>query len=198
MNPCSYLCVIDRRIFFCDDRCTPARGNTVDNGLFAYKGCAEPVVYEPIAALLWFQRAILEHITPASLSSSSDGDASAYSSTEPQAAKASYLLRAHCDCLETVRWHHIQDDCHRIRSREGHLACRLGDDWIVTGGFLRDTTVFIKRPGDYNHWIRRVPPQPPVWVYGASLTALPDGHRAVRFGGFASGGYADETNHVSI
>jgi hypothetical protein len=132
-------------------------------------------------------------------------------------AKANYLLRAHCNDLAVVRWHRIHFEEHRMDDREGHLGCRLGQHMIMTGGFVRDPTVYIRRiHGDNNHnhnnhgqppppppqqqWTAATPPpqQPePPWVYGATLTPLSDGRRAVRFGGFASGGYSDETSHVS-
>lgn len=109
-------------------------------------------------------------------------------------AKHSYLLKAHCDSLESVRWHRIASTTHMIRPREGHLGCRLGNDNVITGGFVQDPGIYIQRPGEL--WQRLLPPQAPMWVYGATLTALPDGRRAVRFGGFASGGYQDETSNV--
>lgn len=109
--------------------------------------------------------------------------------------KDAFLLKVHCDSLESVRWHRITDTCHNIQDREGHLGCRLGNDNIITGGFVRDIGVYIQRPGEI--WRRLVPREPPLWVYGATLTALADGQRAVRFGGFTGGGYSNETANVS-
>jgi hypothetical protein len=116
------------------------------------------------------------------------------------AAKAAYLLKAHCDKLEMVRWHRIAPESHGIEAREGHLACRLLDGTsIITGGFVDDdNAVYVKRPGD-RQWTPTTPQsRTPTWVYGATLTPLADGRRAVRFGGFRSGGYGNETSEVCL
>jgi hypothetical protein len=128
------------------------------------------------------------------------GPADLRTTTNSETAKAAYLLKAHCDGLERVRWHRIAPESHGIEAREGHLACRLLDGtMIITGGFVdNDNNVYIKRPGD-RHWTPTTPQsRPPTWVYGATLTPLADGRRAVRFGGFRSGGYGNETSEVCL
>jgi len=107
-------------------------------------------------------------------------------------------------------------------AREGHVACILGrqqEYLIVTGGFCNDDTiVYAKYVGEAasdrrnsnkadtvnREWYRipcRVDPasitERPCSVYGATLTRL-DAHRAIRFGGFQSGGYSDETSQVAV
>jgi hypothetical protein len=157
-----------------------------------------------------------ELLLPVTAAVTTAAAATAAAAAATSTAKANYLLRAHCNDLMVVRWHRIDWNEHRIDDREGHLGCRLGHHMIITGGFVRDSTVYIKRiPGDNHnanyigqlppvrplpqHWTAATPPpepEPP-WVYGATLTPLSDGRRAVRFGGFASGGYSDESSHVS-
>jgi hypothetical protein len=120
--------------------------------------------------------------------------------TTAETAKAAYLLKAHCDKLEMVRWHRIARASHGIEAREGHLGCRLQDGTcIITGGFVdNDNAVYVKRMGD-RQWTPTIPQSRlPTWVYGATLTPLPDGRRAVRFGGFRSGGYGNETAEVCL
>ena len=106
-------------------------------------------------------------------------------------------------------------------SREGHVACLLGrqqEYLIVTGGFCNDDTiVYVKYVGDavsencnnkkantVNRDWYRIPCRDPASitgrpcsVYGATLTQL-DAYRAIRFGGFQSGGYSDETSQVAV
>jgi hypothetical protein len=120
--------------------------------------------------------------------------------TTAETAKAAYLLKSHCDGLDMVRWHRIARASHGIEAREGHLACRLQDGTcIITGGFVdNDNAVYVKRMGD-RQWTPTTPQsRPPTWVYGATLTPLADGRRAVRFGGFRSGGYGNETAEVCL
>jgi hypothetical protein len=113
--------------------------------------------------------------------------------------KDEYLLQAHCDLLTKVCWH-----CSQIgvpSAREGHLCCQLGDFVLLTGGFTHDKTVYAKGIHDSCgiwrplSWANGT--QEPEWVYGATLTAL-DTHRAVRFGGFQSKGYLDQTSQVAL
>jgi len=71
----------------------------------------------------------------------------------------------------------IQSPQQQHQRRVGGAAVQFeGDDWQT----LRLTT-----------------PVRPSFAYGATLTAL-DGNRAVRFGGFRSGGYNDETCQVAL
>lgn len=107
-----------------------------------------------------------------------------------QRSKQAYLLRAHCHFMPRLRWHHVETN---ISDREGHMACRLGNYLVVTGGFVEDNLVHVKRldvadapwrglvPGGVG-----LPPGQwgvlPQWAYGSSLTPL-DEHRAIRYGG---------------
>mmetsp|Transcript_4404 Transcript_4404/g.9764 ORF Transcript_4404/g.9764 Transcript_4404/m.9764 type:complete len:567 (-) Transcript_4404:151-1851(-) len=98
------------------------------------------------------------------------------------------------------------------------------EKWMcITGGFSDDRRVFVLRVPSRSRrhlsnansteqpstsdtswrWTRLSPQHHASFVYGASLTALPsvmeDGvpvARALRFGGFESGGYSDETNEI--
>jgi hypothetical protein len=116
--------------------------------------------------------------------------------------KDEYMLQAHCDLLPTVRWRCAQT--HSIPSaREGHLCCQLGDFVILTGGYSDDNAVYAKNIHDSSgtwrplQWANSAINEDLEWVYGASLTAL-DERRAVRFGGFRSGGYANQTDQLAI
>ncbi|KAL3769119.1 hypothetical protein ACHAW5_008938 [Stephanodiscus triporus] len=139
-------------------------------------------------------------------------------------ARREYVLRAYQRRLPAVRWHGILDprtpspsNC-SISAREGHLACAFveGDGGemacIVTGGFTDDVGVYVLRGSSRRRggsrpssapplrgWVRLEPTGDGVedFVYGASLTAI-DSTRAVRFGGFRSGGYSDECNDLTI
>ena len=119
------------------------------------------------------------------------------------AAKQAFLVHAHASMLSTVKWYQLQQS--RVRnpsSREGHLMCVMGERVIVTGGFCDDQRVHVlnlkPRAADATRqWNAMDCRQGHTFVYGASLTALDD-HRAVRFGGFRSGGYSAECNHVCL
>jgi len=115
--------------------------------------------------------------------------------------KQAFLCKAYTTHLPSVQWHALRRS--PITAREGHLACVFGAGSsrkiCVSGGFTDDSTIYVlnaprKQPWT---WSRIVPTGPNTFVYGATLTPL-DEHRAIRFGGFQSGGYSGETNHVSI
>jgi hypothetical protein len=115
--------------------------------------------------------------------------------------KQAFLCKAYTSHLPSVQWHALRRSV--ITAREGHLACVLGAGSsrkiCISGGFTDDRTIYVlnaplKQPWT---WSRIVPTGPATFVYGATLTPL-DEHRAIRFGGFQSGGYSGETNHVSI
>lgn len=112
-----------------------------------------------------------------------------------------YIIRAYERHLPAVRWHKLINPPRAgglISSREGHLACTFAANQneeervVITGGFTDDPGVYVLRSG---RWIRIPPIGPRDFVYGASLTVL-DSTRAIRFGGFRSGGYSDECNDL--
>mmetsp|Transcript_22944 Transcript_22944/g.56532 ORF Transcript_22944/g.56532 Transcript_22944/m.56532 type:complete len:617 (-) Transcript_22944:13-1863(-) len=139
-----------------------------------------------------------------------------------------YLTKAYIDHLPAAQWYPIRRiPSSTVSSREGHLACVLpGPDneqrVIITGGFTEDATVYMMRipsrtttnpntsPTSSSSWPwTRIMPgynSRPSFSYGASLTALDatvteDGchvARAIRFGGFMSGGYSNEVNQVWV
>lgn len=119
------------------------------------------------------------------------------------ATKHAFLVHAHASMLSTVKWYPLQYS--RLRNsptREGHLMCVMGERVIVTGGFCDDQRVHVlnlkPRTADAaRQWNAIDCRQGHTFVYGASLTAL-DEHRAVRFGGFRSGGYSAECNHLHL
>ena len=112
-----------------------------------------------------------------------------------------YIIRAYERHLPAVRWHKLINPPRAgglISSREGHLACTFAaneneeERVVITGGFTDDPGVYVLRSG---RWTRIPPSGPRDFVYGASLTVL-DSTRAIRFGGFRSGGYSDECNDL--
>ncbi|KAL3940576.1 MAG: hypothetical protein SGBAC_004906 [Bacillariaceae sp.] len=132
-----------------------------------------------------------------------------------------YLTKAHTDHLPAAKWLPI----HRVPSssvsaREGHLACVLpGPDneqrVVIAGGFTDDDSVYMMRVPSRKHssssqtwsWNRIMPAvnSRTNFNYGGSLTPLDDSNtmeggshvsRAIRFGGFQSGGYSNEVNQV--
>lgn len=135
-------------------------------------------------------------------------------------ARVEYVVRAHERRLPAVRWHKLLDSPPQQRStgsispREGHLACTFprrrgegGEEMeemaIITGGFSDDPCLYaLFRPPSRGgalggRWMRLHPSGPRDFVYGASLTVL-NSTRAVRFGGFRSGGYSDECNDLML
>ena len=135
-------------------------------------------------------------------------------------ARVEYVVRAYERRLPAVRWHKLlnspphQRGTGSISPREGHLACtfprrRDGDGEeleemaIITGGFSDDPCLYaLFRPPSRGgalggRWMRLHPSGPRDFVYGASLTVL-NSTRAVRFGGFRSGGYSDECNDLML
>eukprot|EP00980_Cylindrotheca_fusiformis_P028125 scaffold22582_cov194-Cylindrotheca_fusiformis.AAC.3 len=128
-----------------------------------------------------------------------------------------YMLHAYTNHLPAVEWHHVTSIPFHIPAREGHLACVLdGPDneqrVCITGGFSDDEVVYMlhvppKHKQTAHGWrwsrYRPKPGNGTDFVYGASLTPLGSSiengchvTRAVRFGGFQSGGYSRETNQV--
>ena len=114
-----------------------------------------------------------------------------------QGARECYLLQSQLHNLSTVRWNRVDAlQSNAPSGREGHLACRIGNYMILTGGFTDDNRIYYKHVDGNSPW-RSIDPlgQTPTWVYGASLTTL-DGTRALRFGGFQGGGYTHESSEV--
>lgn len=115
-----------------------------------------------------------------------------------------YIIRAYERHLPAVRWHKLINPPRAgglISSREGHLACTFAANQneeervVITGGFTDDPGVYVLRSG---RWTRLSPSSGHRdFVYGASLTVL-DSTRAIRFGGFRSGGYSDECNDLRL
>ena len=123
-------------------------------------------------------------------------------------ARGEYVVRAYARRLPAVRWHGLISPPRgaSISPREGHLACTFprgdgeGEELaVITGGFSDDPGVYALRPsrGASGRWTRLHPRGPLDFVYGASLTVL-DSTRAIRFGGFRSGGYSDECNVLML
>ena len=130
---------------------------------------------------------------------------SSYEECSMECAKRSFLCKAYMTHLPSVRWYPIQQNYNSgVSPREGHIACVLGpkDDRkvIITGGFTDDSLVYVLHTNQRQPrwtWDILRPEGPRSFVYGATLTAL-DEHTALRFGGFRSGGYSDETNQVAL
>ena len=126
-------------------------------------------------------------------------------------ARKAYMLEAYKKHLPAVKWNHLRrTGMAGISPREGHLACTFttpNEQRIcVTGGFSDDDTIYVLNvsKADQNwRWSRLQPRgERAAFVYGASLTPLPNTTsnvaRALRFGGFRSGGYSDETNELMM
>ena len=134
-------------------------------------------------------------------------------------ARHEFMLQAYKSSLPSVKWLPLDiDRTFPVSAREGHISCVLHgpDNWknlVITGGFSDDDGVMlvhlprgIKSHTETWGWTRLQPQHRTTFAYGATLTALPpvDSGRnenvtiakAVRFGGFESGGYSDETNDV--
>lgn len=155
-----------------------------------------------------------------------DASPLAYSCSGLSNLRRTYMVNAHKNALSCVKWYPVaRTRTVGASDREGHLSCVLkgpspsGQRRIVlNGGFTNDETVHVINVGSAGDststwsWERLQPVHRASYVYGASLTALEplssaDGSnnndgisvsRAVRFGGFRSGGYSNETNEVSI
>lgn len=110
----------------------------------------------------------------------------------------------------TVRWIPLQSTDSSPSDREGHNCVLLGRDLLVVGGFVTDNNqIYVKNLDTATHeyalvrpiCIPATPGEKEVMVsystYGSSLTVL-DSSRAVRFGGFRSGGYSNETSQVCV
>lgn len=142
-------------------------------------------------------------------------------SAELDCVRRAFMVNAYKSCLSSVTWYQIRTThTAEISSREGHLACVLKGPSpsqrriVVHGGFSEDDAVHVinvGHVGNSDSWSLESlhPAHNASYVYGASLTPLvpssaggpnSDGKtaRAVRFGGFRSGGYSDETMQVSI
>jgi len=143
--------------------------------------------------------------------------------TDIQDARNEFMLQAYKSALPKVKWIPLDiNNTFPVSAREGHISCVLtGPDnyksLVITGGFTDDEgiTVLSLPSGYKSHtkswgWSRLMPERGcgTSFVYGASLTALPpidntdnpNVHivKAVRFGGFAGGGYSQETNEVWV
>lgn len=119
----------------------------------------------------------------------------------PQELKRAYLVYAHSLLLEQVRWRPVRS-AGGPSPREGHLMCILGSPSnrrvVVVGGFCDDHRVhLLPLDGEPQQWTAVATRSLPSFVYGASLTPI-DETRAVRVGGFRSGGYSGETNQVCV
>lgn len=121
-------------------------------------------------------------------------------------AKERYLLGALTHKLPTVKWLSLQNSVLGPSAREGHSACHMAvagfsdNVVVVTGGYSDDRGVYCKdlnSGDDYNSWVRVHPVGPTTFTYGASLTRI-GASKAVRFGGFQSGGYSGETSEVAV
>ena len=139
------------------------------------------------------------------------------------AIREQYMVKAYMNHLPCVKWYSVRRSIgSRISAREGHLICVVpGPEKeqriVITGGFTDDDHIHVlhvppKQPHSSDDaapvwtWSHLIPPtrHRTSFVYGASLTALPNhvsrngDHvaQAVRFGGFESGGYSNETNEV--
>lgn len=119
-------------------------------------------------------------------------------------ARKEYILREYLRNTPAVRWHKIRSGG-SISPREGHMACTFPADRneeervVVTGGFSDDSGVYVlqTRGGVLGQWTRLLPRGHRDFIYGATLTVL-DSTRAIRFGGFQSGGYSDECNILML
>jgi hypothetical protein len=117
--------------------------------------------------------------------------------------KQAFLLQSHAHHMPRVGWCALRRGDNWPSDREGHLCALLGRSIVLTGGYSNDECVYVKALDDTTSNWERVVPQVtsqlamPSFCYGASLTALDD-HRAVRFGGFQSGGYSNETGQVAV
>jgi hypothetical protein len=125
-------------------------------------------------------------------------------SRSPAAARAKrrFLRAAYCQSLPSVHWSAVRShpkDPTAPSAREGHVSCVMGDKVVVTGGFTEDAAIYVRDLQHFKNgeWERIVPEGHPGFSYGSSLTALEE-NRAVLFGGFRSGGYANETDRVAI
>jgi hypothetical protein len=125
-------------------------------------------------------------------------------SRSPPAARAKrrFLRAAYCQSLPSVHWSAVRShpkDPTAPSAREGHVSCVMGDKVVVTGGFTEDAAIYVRDLQHFKNgeWERIVPEGHPGFSYGSSLTALEE-NRAVLFGGFRSGGYANETDRVAI
>lgn len=132
-----------------------------------------------------------------------------------------YMLQAYRRHLPAVQWYPVQRLYNAgVSPREGHIACVFStpteERICITGGFTDDSTVYLCQVPSTAHpssttrssrdeeqrsstwtWSRLHPSGPRTFVYGSTLTTL-DETRAIRFGGFLSGGYSAETNDVAL
>ena len=139
-------------------------------------------------------------------------------------AKEEFLIHAGARDLSTVKWIRLENSNTWPSEREGHLCARIGNSIVITGGYVDDDDdvyVYDLATNDTRKTFLRTSPSvetllyasdsigrdpgsasqqtgpQPFFVYGASLTTL-DSNRAVRFGGFRSGGYSAETSQVVL
>jgi len=158
-------------------------------------------------------------------SSSSNNDTSPNTATtDIQDARNEFMLQAYKSALPKVKWIPLDiNNTFPVSAREGHISCVLNgpDNYkslVITGGFTDDEGIIVlSLPSGYKShtktwgWSRLMPERGcgTSFVYGASLTALPPINntannpnvhiaKAVRFGGFAGGGYSQETNEVWV
>jgi hypothetical protein len=139
--------------------------------------------------------------------------------------KEAFLVQAGARDLHSVKWIRLEQGNTWPSDREGHLCARFGNSIVMTGGFTDDDDVYVYdlSAGNASKTCARISPTvealevqdsadptsspqatasqlaspQPLFVYGASFTAL-DANKAVRFGGFCSGGYSSETGQVVL
>ncbi|GAX20288.1 hypothetical protein FisN_6Hh239 [Fistulifera solaris] len=139
--------------------------------------------------------------------------------------KEAFLVQVGARDLNAVKWIRLEQGDTWPSDREGHLCARMGNSIVMTGGFTDDDDVYVfdLSAGNTSKTFARIRPTVeahqvqesadptsspqlaasqlailrPLFVYGASFTAL-DSNRAVRFGGFCSGGYSSETSQVVL
>ena len=172
----------------------------------------------------WKQLSAIHRDEDIDTSTNNASSTTTIATTDIQDARNEFMLQAYKSALPKVKWIPLDiNNTFPVSAREGHISCVLNspDNYkslVITGGFTDDEgiTVLSLPSGYKSHtktwgWSRLMPERGcgTSFVYGASLTALPpidntannpNVHiaKAVRFGGFAGGGYSQETNEVWV
>lgn len=121
------------------------------------------------------------------------------------------MVQAYRNELPAVEWNALRRSYRSgVSAREGHCACVFStpteERICITGGFADDPTLYLVHVPNPDvasssslpwTWNRLNPQGPSHFVYGSSLTTL-DETRALRLGGFLSGGYSGETNDICL